>query len=226
MTEPTRTYAFAIRKKSLHCTAMTLLIALGIFSTASPARADEDCTKSTSKIVVERPASCLQPPGWFDIGAGFAVMPNAGAAQQTASGALVTLRAYPLGRWYAALKAPSLARNAAIKANLDAAQGAADNADAKRQDAVKALAKALGPAQKAQSKLDASDPRALQIKTNIASIQAAATLQEVAKAAGDLQTFAKSLDLSVTELRIFWTLRLKPSLPRTQQQPPKKRLLD
>jgi hypothetical protein len=49
-----------------------------------------------------------EPPGFFDVGAGFAQIDTAGKTDATASGILVTVKAYPLGRWYARKKQASI----------------------------------------------------------------------------------------------------------------------
>src|ERR1039457_1264671 len=113
----------------------TILIAvsLALASTYRPAIAaesTEDCTTPTGTWTEERHRDCLQDPGWFDVGAGIVVIKNAGISQQNGVGNLVTLRAYPFGRWYAPLKSLSPASNSIVEAKLSVAKAVADKAKA------------------------------------------------------------------------------------------------
>ena len=60
-----------------------------------------DASKNLMLSQETLPAVCLNDPGWFDVGAGFAFIRRAGGENQDGKGILVTLRAYPFGRWYA-----------------------------------------------------------------------------------------------------------------------------
>jgi hypothetical protein len=113
----------------------TILIAvsLALASTYRPAIAaesTENCTSSNGKWAEQRPSSCLQDPGWFDVGAGISIIKKAGIAQQNGVGNMVTLRAYPFGRWYAPLKSQTPASTSVVEAKLIVAKTAADQAKA------------------------------------------------------------------------------------------------
>lgn len=90
---------------ALHKACLTALLA----SAASTVVAHEiNCNEPPSTkglaALEERHVECLQDPGWFDVGAGVAVIPKINTQGQSGTGNLVTLRAYPFGRWYAPLK--------------------------------------------------------------------------------------------------------------------------
>ena len=57
---------------------------------------------STGGFIVD-----TEPPGYFDVGGGFAHINSANTEGASASGVLVTIKAYPWGRWYAARKKSS-----------------------------------------------------------------------------------------------------------------------
>ena len=104
MTSKFQTYCFAPnwRYSPLYnFFSILIFVPLSLAATAPPAMAE---CKSTNNInfTEERPQSSLKDPGWFDIGAGVVVIKNAGIAQQNGVGGMVSLRAYPFGRWYAA----------------------------------------------------------------------------------------------------------------------------
>jgi hypothetical protein len=102
------------------CFAIPVSMAFALLAAPCPAIA-EDCTTSNGKWTEERPRNCLQDPGWLDIGAGIVVVKNAGISQQNGVGNLVTLRAYPFGRWYAPLRSPSPASNDLVKSKIESA---------------------------------------------------------------------------------------------------------
>ena len=79
--------------------AILIAASLALAATSRPAMAD--CTTQSDKWTSERPINTLKNPGWFDVGAGIVVVKNAGSSQQNGVGNMVSLRAYPLGRWYA-----------------------------------------------------------------------------------------------------------------------------
>lgn len=105
---------------------------------AADSTSTEGCSTPTGKWAAERPRNCLQDPGWFDIGAGMVVIKNAGISQQNGVGNMVTLRAYPFGRWYAPLKPQPLTDETAAKFHL--AKEASEKAKNSRE------AKAIAPA--------------------------------------------------------------------------------
>lgn len=112
--------------------AILIAVSLVLSATSRPTMA-ENCTTSTSnKWAEERPSNCLQDPGWFDVGAGIVIIKNAGISQQNGVGNLVTLRAYPFGRWYAPLKSLSPASNSIVEAKLYVAKTVADKAKASK----------------------------------------------------------------------------------------------
>lgn len=122
---------------------------LSLLGANSADAAAGDCTeKNRSSIFTEeRDKATLEDPGWFDIGAGIVVVKNAGVSQQNGVGNMVSLRAYPFGRWYAPSKTISAEKLVAASAQVNKAvalQKAADQAagtkDApeKQSDAAKA----------------------------------------------------------------------------------------
>jgi len=69
---------------------------------------------SVHTTLPDKPKDELAYPGTLDISAGWAVIPKANSSNQDASGYLVTIKAYPFGRWYAPLK-PKAPQEAAKK---------------------------------------------------------------------------------------------------------------
>lgn len=68
----------------------------------------DDAQKTdTEKLISMYHLVDTEPPGFFDIGAGFAQIDTAGTTHAAASGMLVTVKAYPMGRWYAPRKQTS-----------------------------------------------------------------------------------------------------------------------
>lgn len=101
----------------------------------------ENCaTPSVGRWAEARPTKCLQDPGWFDVGAGIVVIENAAAPQQNAIGNMVTLRAYPFGRWYAPLKSLTSASSVQIETKLHVAQAATNKAADTKEKADKIAA--------------------------------------------------------------------------------------
>jgi len=91
------------------------LILLGWFSTAVCAAEPCKPEGGSSKNLNLSPIACIQDtkdwhlvdtesPGYFDVGAGFAQIDTAGSAHAAASGVLLSIKAYPWGRWYAPRK--------------------------------------------------------------------------------------------------------------------------
>jgi hypothetical protein len=76
-------------------------------------------------------------PGFFDVGGGFAQLNSATSTGQAASGFLVTIKAYPCGRWYAPKKKVSSTDVSA------AAQKAKEAAQANQAQANQAFNKTL-----------------------------------------------------------------------------------
>lgn len=109
--------------------AILIVVSLALATTSHPAIA-QDCTTSIGKWAEQRPSSCLQDPGWFDIGAGIVLIKNAGTSQQNGVGNMVSLRAYPFGRWYAPLKSQTPASTSVVEAKLIIAKTAAGQAKA------------------------------------------------------------------------------------------------
>lgn len=107
----------------------------------------EGCSTPTGNWAAERPRNCLQDPGWFDIGAGVVVIKNAGISQQNGVGNMVSLRAYPFGRWYAPLKPqpPTDASQTETAVKFHLAKEASEKAKNSR-DKAKAIAPALDKA--------------------------------------------------------------------------------
>lgn len=121
-------------------TCLKVCFAVSLISATQLAIADAiNCgtPPSTTRIKLAglevRPAECLQDPGWFDVGAGFAVIQKANSLGESASGNLVTLRAYPFGRWYAPLKSVSQASTDKISANLAVLRAKTDQAEQKKK---------------------------------------------------------------------------------------------
>jgi hypothetical protein len=166
-----------------HYILATLIGALLAFAETTRPAIAEDCTSPTGKWIEERPSICLKDPGWFDIGAGLAVIPKAGIEEQNGVGNLVTVRAYPFGRWYAPLKSQTPASTNLVASKLASANALNDKAKKSKQAAVKALtdaAKAVaqaGPVADLAKAGNAAD----QAATNDA-----ATTAELVKAANDL----------------------------------------
>lgn len=131
---------------------------------------------------------CLKDPGWFDIGAGLVVVPNAGIAQQNGVGNLVTVRAYPFGRWYAPLKSQTPENANLVASKLASATTLSSKAQKSKQTAANALtaaAKAVADAKPA-SDLAAAGTEAEQTVANNTS-----TTVDLIKAADDLVKAAK-----------------------------------
>lgn len=141
-----------------------LVAALMLAAACGTTAAATDCTKADptktndSLWANQRPLECLQDPGWFDIGAGMVVARHAGNQRQNGIGNMVTLRAYPFGRWYAPLKSQTPASTADVDAKLALQKKAAAEADSKQAaaDAAKGTAnEASTAAAAAQAKQDA-----------------------------------------------------------------------
>ena len=134
-----QTFLFAPTRKDSsirNCFAILIGVSLALAATSRPAMA-EDCNTPSGQWAAERPRNCLQDPGWFDIGAGMVVVKNAGISQQNGVGNMVSLRAYPFGRWYAPLKPqpPTDASQTETAAKLQLAKAASDKARISRENA-------------------------------------------------------------------------------------------
>jgi hypothetical protein len=171
------------------CFAIPISMAFALLAAPCPAIA-EDCTTSNGKWTEERPRNCLQDPGWLDIGAGIVVVKNAGISQQNGVGNLVTLRAYPFGRWYAPLRSPSPASNDLVIAKLESAKSINSSAEAIKQRADAAASQAADKLAEAarQAAVDAksiaSDKLAKAAEAaEAASIGQTSTMEELATAA-------------------------------------------
>jgi hypothetical protein len=129
---------------------------------AGTAAAECSVARPRPDHVEERPASQLADPGWVDVGAGIVVARHAGPGRETGVGNMVALRAYPFGRWYAALKSttPDAATNAAMSDAVQAQKDAQKNAQDKQEAAtakVAAAGKAQDKAKATAKNKDASD---------------------------------------------------------------------
>lgn len=164
----------------IFATPIGVLLALAAMT--RPASA-EDCSTAAGQWMEERPSICLKDPGWFDIGAGLVVIPKAGIEQQNGVGNLVTVRAYPFGRWYAPLKSQTPASANLVASKLASANALKDKAKSNKQAAVKALKDAAKAVAQAA-------PVADLVTAGNAAEQAAAndavTTVELVKAANDL----------------------------------------
>lgn len=111
------------------------LVVSAILVTASHPAIAIDCdSPSSDKWMQERYSICLKTPGWFDVGAGIVVIPKAGVAQQNGVGNMVSVRAYPFGRWYAPLKTLTPTSSQIIQVKLAAAKQLEDNVVQKRTE--------------------------------------------------------------------------------------------
>lgn len=159
--------------------AVYSLCALGLIAHNN---AVADCYTSSGKWAEQRPSSCLQDPGWFDVGAGIVVIKNAGIAQQNGVGNMVSLRAYPFGRWYAPLKAQAPEKQDAVASKVDMASAKNKVAANSRKNAAQQLANAASQA-KGVAALSTSA-----VVSNAENAAANSTLS-----AGELITFAEKL---------------------------------
>jgi hypothetical protein len=136
-------------------------IAALLLAATSAAAAAVDCSvPQDPKHLEERNYSCLQDPGWFDIGGGVAILRHAGSQGQHGIGNMVTVRAYPFGRWYAPLKTATPASTSKVAASVVIANNAqmdATNKQAAADQAKKSNAPDAGDKQAAadQAKADA-----------------------------------------------------------------------
>jgi hypothetical protein len=101
-----------------------------------------DPNKGKGLYVEERNLNCLQDPGWFDVGAGIAVIRNADLQGQNGIGNMVTVRGYPFGRWYAPLKTLTPTGAGLVAAKTAIANAKQIEAAEAQQQANKAQAKA------------------------------------------------------------------------------------
>jgi len=118
-------------------TLIKIYFAFFIISTTAVVYAEEiNCSDPNTDgrfSIEKRKAICLQDPGWFDVGAGMAVIQNANNQGQNSVGNLVTLRAYPLGRWYAPLKSVSIGKSEILSAKAAILKAKADLLEQKKQ---------------------------------------------------------------------------------------------
>lgn len=115
-----------------------MILSLMALATISSSAIASDCTISTGKWTEERHSGCLKDPGWFDVGAGIIVVRNAGIARQNGVGNMVTVRAYPTGRWYAPLKSQTAASINIVASKLALANALDDKAKKSKQVAMAA----------------------------------------------------------------------------------------
>lgn len=79
---------------------------------------------------VSSPLDALEPPGFFDIGAGFGVVfDTRNSSDDDASGTLLNFKAYPLGRWYGEPRADLVSKGLTDrdKADMKTVLGADEN---------------------------------------------------------------------------------------------------
>lgn len=153
---------------------------------AMPGTAAAECSvaRPRPQYIEERPASQLDDPGWVDVGAGVVVARHAGASGQTGVGNMVSLRAYPWGRWYAPLKTAAPAATATLATAVQVQQQAQSDAETKQKIAETKVADAKAKQADANQKKDAASGTAAKQATDDA--QAAQDAADKAKQKADL----------------------------------------
>ncbi len=120
---------------------LLILVSWQLTAQAGSCDAPPDSNNKGGVYIEERAAVCLQDPGWLDVGVGVAVVEHAGSQKQNGIGNMVTLRAYPFGRWYAPLKTSSpekitlIAAKAALANTKQTEASGAPLDNTKQQDA-------------------------------------------------------------------------------------------
>lgn len=175
-------------------------------SFAGDGSADKGCNAPTGNWTEALPRSCLQSPGWLDVGAGMVVIQNVGISQQNGVGNLVTLRAYPFGRWYAPLKSLTPANNSVVEAKLSIAKDAnKDAADRKAKAKQATEAFAASKASEDQAKAEGAQADAFQAEAiaDKANEDVAITMQKALSDFGNNYAFLKEDDNKVDGLS-YW----------------------
>lgn len=125
---------------------------------AVPGDAGAECSvaRPRPQYLEERPASQLADPGWVDVGAGMVIARRAGPSGQNGVGNMVSLRAYPWGRWYAPLKAPTPTASATLSTAVKAQQDAQKEFEDKQKKAEDKTAKAKAAKAESDKNKDAT----------------------------------------------------------------------
>lgn len=127
----------------------------------------------------------LVEPGYFDVGAGFSIIPKATKSGNDSTGITGSFKAYPLARWYTTKKPASQQISAA--ANDVAA------ASEKLSAAKDSLDKAKGAADDSKKKADLQDP--------VASAETVNAANKVNEAAAQTKAAADSVTVAVNKAR-------------------------
>ncbi|MBI5429182.1 MAG: hypothetical protein HY938_01855 [Nitrosomonadales bacterium] len=114
-----------------------IAVSLALTATSRPAIAENCASPNNGKLGTRTPHELPTGSGLVRYRSRIVVVKNAGAAQQHGVGNMVSLRAYPFGRWYAPLKSPTRTSADIVKAKLNDAQQPNDTAVQFRQQADK-----------------------------------------------------------------------------------------
>lgn len=109
--------------------------------------------------------SDLAYPGFLDVGAGYTVIPHATSTGKDASGFMVSVKAYPGGRWFAPLKEAVAKQQALDKVEL--AEKAKADLEEKKTELLDATKKGVVPTSEALTGLTDAQTKVDQTKADV-----------------------------------------------------------